>query len=40
MSPDQWISQMFDTSSFIHIFRDVLGALINTFIIGMLSRVC
>ena len=34
MSLDQWISQVFDTNSFIHIFKDVLGALIPTFIIG------
>jgi hypothetical protein len=40
MSPDQWISQVFDTDSFIHICRDVLGALIPTFIIGRPSRIC
>jgi hypothetical protein len=40
MSPNQWISQVFDTDSFIHTYRNVLGALMPTFIIGMLSRIC
>ena len=39
MPPNQWISQVFDTNSFIHICRDVLGSLIPTFIIGRLSHV-
>jgi hypothetical protein len=39
MSPDQWILQVFETDSFIHTCKNVLGALIPTFIIGRFSRV-
>jgi hypothetical protein len=40
MSLDHWILQVFDTDSSIHTCNNVLGALIPTFIIGRLSRVC
>jgi hypothetical protein len=40
MSPDRWILQVFDTDSSIHTCKNVLGALIPTFIIGRLSRIC
>jgi hypothetical protein len=40
MSPDRWILQVFDPKSFIHICKNVLGALIPTFIIGVLSHIC
>jgi hypothetical protein len=40
MSHDRWILQVFNTSSFIHTCKNVLGALIPTFIIGRLSHVC
>jgi hypothetical protein len=40
MSPDRWILQVFDLNTFIHTCKNVLGALIPTFIIGRLSHVC
>jgi hypothetical protein len=40
MSHDRWINQVFDLNTFIHTCKNVLGALIPTFIIGRMSRVC
>ena len=40
MSLDRWILQVFNLNTFIHTYKKVPGALIPTFIIGRLSRVC
>jgi hypothetical protein len=40
MSLDRWILQVFDLNTFIHTCKNVLGALIPTFIISRLSHVC
>jgi hypothetical protein len=40
MSLDRWILQVFNLKSIIHTFKNVLDALIRTFIIGRLSHVC
>jgi hypothetical protein len=39
MSLDRWILQVFDLNTFIHTCKNVLGALIPTFIISRLSRI-
>jgi hypothetical protein len=40
MSLDQCILQVFNTDSSIHTCKNVLSALIPTFIIGRLSHIC
>jgi hypothetical protein len=40
MSPDLWILQVFDADSFIHTCKNVLDALMPTFIIDSLYHVC
>jgi hypothetical protein len=39
VSPDRWILQVFDIDYSIHTCKNVLGALIPTFIIARLSHV-
>jgi hypothetical protein len=33
MSPDLWIFQVFDHDTFIHTYKNVLGALIQSLIV-------